>query len=121
MAKAPARPGSVIDLQPPGATLGKRHKARLVKTEDIEIIRLVIPAGERIPRYKAPGEVILHCLEGRLSVAAGGKVHELNTGQLLYLSALKTFSMRASENTLMLVTIALPKTGGRVELIGAGP
>jgi hypothetical protein len=40
----------------------------LLKTGALEIVRLFIPAGEKVPTYQAQGEVILHCLDGAVQL-----------------------------------------------------
>jgi hypothetical protein len=47
--------GEVVEL-PLGPALGSARTTTLVKTTDLELIRLIIPAGKVIPLHKAPGE-----------------------------------------------------------------
>lgn len=44
----------------------------LVKTDNIEIIRLVMAAGKVLPEHKAHGEITVQCLEGKLAFTALG-------------------------------------------------
>src|SRR5581483_1743512 len=90
----------------------------LVRTDQVEIVELTIPAGTGIPRYEAQGELILHCLEGDVTVRAGGERHDLLAGQLLYLLLGDPFSVYAAEDSRVLATIVAAKEGPRVELIG---
>lgn len=115
----PRRQGDVIDVRPLGTMPETRQKTVLVKTTDVEIARLFIPAGEQIPTYEAQGEIIVHCLDGHLRLDAVGESHELRAGQLLYLSVNEPFSMRSIANSLLLLSIVLPKKGQSVELIGS--
>ena len=78
-------PGEVIDVRPLGSALTGAKTTALVKTENLEVIRLVIPRGKEIPTHKTRGEVTVHCLEGRVAFTTGGGTHELETGQLLCL------------------------------------
>ena len=97
------------------------RKFVLAKTYDMEIIQFVVPAQQGIPIYQAQGEVILHCLEGRVSVAALGEEHDMQSGQLLYLSKNEPFSIRGIEDASLLATIVGAKQGGNVEVIGGSP
>ena len=100
--------GEIIHL-PLGAALVKTKTSTLVKTADLEVIRLVLPAGKAIPTHKAPGEITVHCLEGRVEFTAAGKAQELTAGQLLYLTAAEPHAVQAIENSSLLVTMLLPK------------
>ena len=103
-----AGPGVVINLSL-GAALAKTKTSTLIKTADLEVIRLVLPAGKTIPTHKAPGEITVHCLAGRVTFTAAGKAHELTAGQLLYLSAAEPHAVQAIDDSLLLVTMLLPK------------
>lgn len=118
MTEPQAKPGEVVSVRSLGAALASKPQTLLVKTNDVEVFEIVIPAGEAIPTYEAQGEVILHCLEGRLMVTAAGEDHEVRGGQLLYLSVREPFSLRSAENTSVLVTIVLPREGSGANLIG---
>jgi len=103
-----AQPGEVIQL-PLGPALCNSKTTTLVKTSDLELVRLVLPGGKKIPTHKAPGEITVQCLEGRVAFTVGSKAQELIVGQLLYLSATEPHSVRAIEDSSLLVTILLPK------------
>ena len=103
-----AKSGEVIQL-PLGADLHNSKTTTLVKTDDLELIRLVLPAGKEIPTHKAPGPITVQSLEGRVAFAAGEVTQQLAAGQLLYLSAAEPHSVRALEDLSLLVTILLPK------------
>lgn len=118
MTKPLVKPGETVDVRGLGAGLGTTQKALLVKTVNSEIIHVVIPAGETIPTHEARGEIILHCLEGRVSLSALGKTHELTAGQLFYSCINEPFSIHGIEQASLLVTIITPKLGQSVELIG---
>ena len=118
MAVPLTRPGKVIDLRPPETTQDAHHLSLLVKTQDVEIVQLQIPAGSSIPTYKAAGEIILHCIEGRISLAALETSCEMQGGELLYLTLNETFSIQGIEDATVLATIFASKDGPNVELIG---
>jgi len=103
-----AKSGEVIQL-PLGAALGSSKTTTLAKTADLELIRLVLSAGKELPTHKAPGEITVQCLEGRIAFTAGGQTQELTAGQLLYLTAGEPHSLKGIEDSSLLVTILLPK------------
>lgn len=103
-----AKPGEVV-LLPLGSALSSSKTATLVKTADLELIRLVVPAGKEIPTHQAPGEMTVQCLEGKAAFTAQGKTQELTPGQLLYLAAGEPHAVKGIENSALLVTLLLGK------------
>lgn len=103
-----AKPNEIVQL-PLGTLLANSKTTTLVKSNDLELIRLVLPAGKEIPSHKAPGEITVQCLEGRISFTAEGKTQELAAGQLLYLAAGEPHALKAVEDSSVLVTILLGK------------
>ena len=103
-----AKPGEVIQL-PLGTGLCSSKTMTLAKTADLELIRLVLPAGKEIPTHKAPGQIIVQCLEGRVAFTAEGKTEELTAGQLLYLSAGEPHAVKGIDDSSLLVTLLLGK------------
>ncbi len=63
MAIPHAKPGEVVNLRPLGAALATTETKTLVKTKDIEVIRLIVPAGKEIPAHKAKGEIVVQWRE----------------------------------------------------------
>jgi quercetin dioxygenase-like cupin family protein len=107
MAIPHATSGEVIDIRPLGSALAQARTTTLVKTKCLEIIRLVIASGKDIPGHKAPGEITVQCLEGRVAFTAGDTKRELEAGQLLYLSSEETHSLHGIEDSSVLLTILL--------------
>jgi quercetin dioxygenase-like cupin family protein len=103
-----AQSGEVISLIL-GSALSDSKTRTLAKTEDLELIRLILPAGKEIPSHKAPGEITVQCLEGRVAFTAGGKTQELTPGKLLYLAAGEPHAVKAIEDSSLLVTLLLSK------------
>ncbi len=109
MALNHAQAGEKINVKPLGAAIANGKTHSLFKTESLEVIRLVLPAGKHIAEHKAPGEITVHCLEGRVKFATGGKTHELTTGEILYLNAKEPHALDALEDSSVLVTLLLNK------------
>ena len=109
MAIPHAKPGEVVDVRPQGSGLASAQTKTLVRAEQVEVIRLVVPAGKEIPEHKAKGEVIVYCLEGRVAFTAYGKTQTLEAGHLLYLSMGEPHSLKGIHSASLLVTVLLPK------------
>lgn len=104
-----ANPAEVIHLQPLGSKIVSTKTHTLFKTDVMEAIRLVMPAGKQIPEHKASGEITVHCLEGAVKFFVGETPHELSAGDMLYLEAGKLHAVEAIEDSTVLVTIFLNK------------
>tara|TARA_R110002111_G_C6004047_1_gene373556 strand:- start:207 stop:629 length:423 start_codon:yes stop_codon:yes gene_type:complete len=97
--------GEVICVGPLGSDLESTKTATLVKTEDLQIIRLVIQAGKSLPNHTAPGVLVVQCLEGRVVFKWLGKTHELTPGQLLHLPHAEPHAVECLETAALLLTI----------------
>ncbi len=109
MARPHAKPGEIVDVGRFGSALGSAETMTLVKAKDVEVIRLIVPGGKEIAEHKAKGEIIVHCLEGRVTFTAFGKAQTLEPGKLLYLPTGEPHSVKAIEDSSLLLTILLPK------------
>ncbi|UUX96190.1 hypothetical protein [Aquabacterium sp. J223] len=108
MALDHARPGETIHLQPLGDRLAEAKSRALLKTHALELIHLVLQAGEQRPPHHVYGELVLHCLEGevRLQIDAGERL--LGPGQLVLLAARAPFALHALKPSSLLMTVQLP-------------
>ena len=113
-----AKPSQVVYLHPLAARGERSRQTTLVKTSQLEVIQLIVPAGRDVPTHEVQGELIIHCLEGLFAMSALGKTYELKAGEMLHLLIDEPFSIRAIEDSSLLATIVAAKTGGSVELIG---
>ena len=109
MAIEHAQPGEVVDVRPLGPALRDTKTRTLFKTEHVEAVRIVVPAGKEISRHQAPGEIMVHCLEGKIALTAMGKTEQLEAGQLLYLAAAEPHSVECIEDASFLLTILLQR------------
>jgi quercetin dioxygenase-like cupin family protein len=103
-----AAPGEVIDVRPLGKDIESAQTRTLLKTNDMEVIRLVLRKGKEIATHSAPGEITVHCIEGKATLSSAGKSSELIPGMMLYLTSGEPHSVHATENSTLLVTILLP-------------
>lgn len=107
MALPHARPGQAVDVRPLGGRLGDERTTALLKSRDLEVIRLVLKAGATLPPHKVAGEITIQCLEGRLSVRSDGATTVLGPGHLLFLNGGAVHDVSALDDASALVTIAL--------------
>lgn len=109
MAISHAQPGAVIDVRPLGRGLADARSHALFKSADLEVMRLVLRAGEGMPPHAVAGEITLQCIEGRIAFDSATGQIELATGQLVHVVGDDMHSLRAIEDSSLLLTIALKR------------
>ncbi|MDZ4857814.1 MAG: cupin domain-containing protein [Candidatus Hydrogenedentes bacterium] len=72
---------------------------------------MMISPEKFIHTHQVPGEIIVQCLEGRISFTAGETTQELNAGEMLYLTGNVPHSIKGIENASVLLTMLLRKAG----------
>lgn len=109
MAIKHALPGQAVDVGPRGAALATLKTTALFKSEDLEVMHLVLLAGKSLPPHKVAGDITIQCIEGAIDVTSDGSSHLLRAGQLLYLRGGVLHGVTALEDSSALVTVALGK------------
>ena len=109
MATPHTQPGEVVDVRPLGSALASAQTATLLRAGQVEVRRLVVPAGKEIAEHKAKGEIVVYCLEGKVTYTAFGKTHNLEAVMLLYLPTGEPHSVKGVEDASLLLTILLPQ------------
>jgi quercetin dioxygenase-like cupin family protein len=87
----------------------------LIKTDHMELIRLVVPKDKPMPEHRVEGEMTLLCLEGEIAFDAHGRTTELRPNEMVYLAGGEPHAIRANEDAVALMTILLhpgDNTGG---------
>lgn len=109
MATPRATPGDLIDVRPLGPALTSAKSITLLRTDHLEVVRLVLPAGKRIPEHRAPGEITVQCLEGTLKFGTEAVVQTMRAGDLLFSLPGQAHWLEALDDTSLLVTLYLPQ------------
>lgn len=107
MALHHAKSGEIVNLGPIGPGLGDARTAAIIKADHFEAIRLIIPAGAEIPQHKVSGEITLHCLEGHVELGVDPTPVDLKANEWVYLEGGAPHSVKAIENSSLLLTIFL--------------
>ena len=107
MALSHAAPGQVVDIL--GSTVPSTQTLALFKSSELEVMRLILPAGKAVPSHQVRGELTIQCLEGSFEFTAGGRTQVMRAGQLLHLLGGAEHSLVALEDASALVTIVLRK------------
>jgi quercetin dioxygenase-like cupin family protein len=98
----------VIDTRSAGPLASGAPSSLLARTATLEVKRLIISKGREIPTHRSPGEITVHCLEGRIAFTACGTTRELGAGQMIVLAAGEPHSLVGLEDASVLVTKVLP-------------
>ena len=99
--------GQLIDIrQAPGHPLQRQSHA-LCKANDLEVMRLVIPAQKTVPPHHVRGDQTIQCLEGEVELTANGKINRMTAGHLVWLAGGVEYSITALRDASLLVTMAL--------------
>ena len=107
MALEHAKPGEVIALTRAGEDATAFSSIALAKTGQIELIRLVLPAGKEMPEHHVKGEITFQCLSGEIAFITRGKPTTLKAGELLYVEGGAPHAVRALADSVALLTIVL--------------
>lgn len=104
-------PGEVVSLGDLKSGLPSDTTVALMKTDSLEAIRMVLPAGKEIAEHSVPGEITVQCLSGKLTFFVEGEPRTLDEGQWLFLSGGTVHSLSVLEDCTLLVTILRPGSG----------
>ncbi len=107
MAISHAASGEIVDVRPLGGALLTTITHALVKTADLEVMRIVLLAGNELPAHRVPGDITVQCLEGEVNFSVGDVVRVLTPGKFLYVEGGGMHALRVPENSSVLVTILL--------------
>ncbi len=102
-----AEPGEVFDIRPLGGRLAQAVTTTLAKSDQLEIIQLILPAGKKTPPHKVAGPITVQCLEGRVEFQVFGQWQTLEAGQMLFLTGGEMHSVKSIEDSSVVVTIHL--------------
>lgn len=104
-----AHPGTPVNLRPEGESLSEARTAALVKNDDFEAIRLVVPKGHEMRSHQVKGAITVYCIDGRISFHDGDKTHDLKAGHWLFLPGGAPHSLSGIEDSSVLLTIMFPR------------
>ncbi len=101
----------VFDLHDFGGPVGQAASQALLKTEQIELMRLVLPQGQSVPQHQVAGLLTLQCLVGELEIDFGADAapasRTLQAGQIMYLAGGQPHALKALADSALLLTVLL--------------
>ncbi|MCU0928777.1 MAG: cupin domain-containing protein [Burkholderiaceae bacterium] len=109
MAQTHARSGQVVSVLPLGDRLGEVRTTAIIKADQLELVRIVLPAGKGLPLHSAPGEVTVQCIEGRIEFETSDGRQVLEAGDLIHLRRNEPHALNAIVDSSALVTLCIAK------------
>src|SRR5699024_8845818 len=97
--------GEIINLEVLKGDMQVDSSYALVKTDDMEVIRMALPAGKKIEEHQLEGEISIQCLKGQIQFFVQDSILELNEEDWLFLEKQQPYSYAAKEDTILLLTI----------------
>jgi quercetin dioxygenase-like cupin family protein len=119
MALPHAQPLDVINISPLGPALRDSVSTSLIKTDQLQLLHLVLPRHHDQPQHHVDQECTIQCLEGDVEVVTPGGSRRLRAGNVVVLPAQQKHGLRARTDCAVLVTLLL-KDGNAGDGGGAG-
>ena len=107
MALTHSKPGARIACRPLAQDLRTTPTHALLKTGQIELMRVVLAAGRSLPPHSVAGEITVQCIEGNVWLRADAGDHLLAPGDLVLLPGGDRHALEAVEDSSLLVTVVL--------------
>jgi quercetin dioxygenase-like cupin family protein len=107
MARPHLSSGGIISILPLGNLINSTPTVAIFKDEHLEVIRIVLTAGMRIPTHAVAGPITVQCIEGEVDISIDGANRKICAGDLLYLASGVGHDLTAIVNSSLLVTIVL--------------
>lgn len=107
MALPHAQSGQIVSVRPLGERLSGTPTAAILKAGQLEVMRVVLPAGKSMKEHQAPGEATVQCIEGVVEFSSEEGSQRLHAGDFVHLAPRALHSLRAVESASLLVTMCL--------------
>lgn len=108
MALPHAQPDDIVDLLPSNGAAATPVSVSLLRTPRLQLMRLVLPTGHRMPEHRVPGELTVQCLQGRAVIGTPQGPRALSAGQLVALAGGEPHDVHATEQAVLLLTLLHP-------------
>jgi quercetin dioxygenase-like cupin family protein len=98
-------PFDILKVHPAGVGFDSIDSAVLIRAPELEVIRLVLPAGHELrAEGVVSGMVTMQCTEGVVEVNATNLKRRLVAGDLICFPSTESHLVRAIEDAILLVT-----------------
>ncbi len=108
MAQTHVASGQKVSVLPLGGDLHSAKTSALLKSTQLEVVRLVLRAGRGLPEHRFPGEITVLCIEGHIAFTTPAQTCVLEPGDFIHLQADEPHALEAMSDASALVTMRLP-------------
>lgn len=105
MATHHASSNEVVDLATWAQDVPNEKSKVILKTDDMELVRLALPAGKEFADHKVSGPIVVQCISGKIEFVAKQTTQILTPGQLVYLMPDESHAVKAVLDSVVLLTI----------------
>lgn len=95
--------GEVFSGRPLGEALGTTRTHTLVRDTDLQVIRLVLQAGQTLPEHRVPERLVIQCVEGSITFETQGKRLTLGPGELCHIAGGQAHAVHATQPASVLL------------------
>jgi quercetin dioxygenase-like cupin family protein len=82
----------------------------LLKSEDLRILLMAMETGARMEEHHSDGRISIQVLEGSVRIGIQQQIREISAGNLLAIDRSVKHDVEATQDSILLVTIAWPST-----------
>ena len=111
MAQIHTPSGQVVSVLPLGDQISSARTTAILKAEQLELVRVVLLAGHEMKEHKAPGEITVQCIEGRIEFRTPDATRILEPGDLIHLLSQEPHALKAMTDASALVTMRVSPRG----------
>jgi quercetin dioxygenase-like cupin family protein len=99
--------GQLIDLKALAEYNGDSPSTSLIKTPQLQLMHILLRAGQQMHEHKVAGELSIQCLAGRVRLDMHGSKVPLSAGQLMLLRGGEPHAVVAELDSCLLLTLIL--------------
>ncbi|MBN2733017.1 MAG: hypothetical protein JXR26_11360 [Balneolaceae bacterium] len=107
--------GETVNLKKLRSDLDPEATHALIRSEDMEVIRMVLSKGKQIAGHKVEGELTIHCLTGEVELEFNGVTQTLKENDWLALEKEVKHALRVKKDAVLLLTILFTDKKSNVE------
>ena len=109
MVQTHTQSGQVVSVLPLGDRLSSSRTTAIIKADQLEVVHIVLGAGKQLSEHRAPGEITVQCIEGRIEFRTPEARHVLEAGDFIHLRRNEPHALEAIVDSSALLTLCVAK------------
>ncbi|GAB2528319.1 MULTISPECIES: cupin domain-containing protein [unclassified Simplicispira] len=97
----------IVRIAPLGTALAGAVTSAILKANELEVIRIVVPKGKTLPQHQVPGEITFYCIEGEVELQTERAAQVLAAGDFVHLRGGAAHALTGHTDASLLLTISL--------------